>query len=263
MAKRKRQGISKSTRFEVFKRDSFTCQYCGAKAPEAVLQLDHIDPHSKGGSDEAINLITSCVACNSGKSDRRLSDDTVASKQHAQLAELQERREQLEMMLRWRDGLAALGESEVNAFASAHDRLTPGWSLNENGRKSAGQLIKKFGLVRSLDAVERAAATIIEIKDGKATKDSVDRLLGLTFVMAEPDDVQSLYRLRARIRRRWNYVNDGICIRLLRKLLTLGAPVSQIESECDRLMAERGSSFRWWCTEVEGWISQLGSSSNG
>ena len=47
----KRKTISKKTRFEVFKRDSFKCQYCGASAPEAILVVDHIDPFSKGGAE--------------------------------------------------------------------------------------------------------------------------------------------------------------------------------------------------------------------
>ncbi len=53
----KRKAISKKVRFEVFKRDSFTCQYCGAKAPDVVLNCDHIEPVSKGGTNKLLNLI--------------------------------------------------------------------------------------------------------------------------------------------------------------------------------------------------------------
>lgn len=35
----KRTSIGKKTRFEVFKRDSFTCQYCGQKAPDVILMI--------------------------------------------------------------------------------------------------------------------------------------------------------------------------------------------------------------------------------
>jgi len=35
-------AISKRDRFEVFKRDKFTCQYCGKAAPDVVLHIDHI-----------------------------------------------------------------------------------------------------------------------------------------------------------------------------------------------------------------------------
>ena len=58
--KRKRKQLSKTLRFEVFKRDSFKCQYCGKSAPEVTLEVDHIIPVAKGGSNEIFNLITSC-----------------------------------------------------------------------------------------------------------------------------------------------------------------------------------------------------------
>ncbi|WP_446008353.1 HNH endonuclease [Candidatus Electrothrix sp.] len=59
-----RKSLSKKLRFEVFKRDSFTCQYCGKVAPNVILEVDHIEPVSKGGSNELLNLITSCYDCN-------------------------------------------------------------------------------------------------------------------------------------------------------------------------------------------------------
>lgn len=56
-------------RFSIFKRDSFTCQYCGRKAPDVVLQIDHIHPKSKGGLNKAENYRTACFECNIGKGD--------------------------------------------------------------------------------------------------------------------------------------------------------------------------------------------------
>lgn len=67
-----RKPISKKLRFEVFKRDSFICQYCGKSAPSVVLEVDHIEPVSKGGTNDILNLVTSCFDCNNGR--RRLSD---------------------------------------------------------------------------------------------------------------------------------------------------------------------------------------------
>jgi len=55
-----REQISKKLRFEVFKRDSFTCQYCGRKAPEIVLNCDHVTPVAEGGTTDILNLVTSC-----------------------------------------------------------------------------------------------------------------------------------------------------------------------------------------------------------
>ena len=54
-------------RWQVFARDKFTCQYCGMKAPDTTLEVDHKNPISDGGSWEMDNLITACSACNRGK----------------------------------------------------------------------------------------------------------------------------------------------------------------------------------------------------
>lgn len=60
--------MNRGTRFRIFMRDGFTCQYCGAKAPATELHVDHRFPRSKGGKDTDDNLVTACIACNSGKS---------------------------------------------------------------------------------------------------------------------------------------------------------------------------------------------------
>ena len=63
--------LSKSVRFNVLKRDNHTCQSCGARALDgAILEVDHIVPRSKGGSNDESNLQTLCSHCNSGKSDK-------------------------------------------------------------------------------------------------------------------------------------------------------------------------------------------------
>ena len=58
-------------RFNILKRDNFTCQYCGRNAinDNIKIHLEHIIPVSKGGRDEYNNLITSCEECNGGKLD--------------------------------------------------------------------------------------------------------------------------------------------------------------------------------------------------
>lgn len=66
--KMKRKAISLKVRFEVFKRDKFTCQYCGARAPHARLEIDHRVPVCDGGGDEIDNLTAACQPCNAGKS---------------------------------------------------------------------------------------------------------------------------------------------------------------------------------------------------
>lgn len=54
-------------RYAILERDKFTCQYCGRRAPGVALEVDHIVPLSKGGSDEPSNLVTTCFECNNQK----------------------------------------------------------------------------------------------------------------------------------------------------------------------------------------------------
>ena len=71
-SKPKRKAISTKTRFEVFKRDGFTCQYCGATPPGVLLQVDHILAVAEGGSHTMDNFVTACQPCNAGKGARNL-----------------------------------------------------------------------------------------------------------------------------------------------------------------------------------------------
>ena len=66
-------ALSKKRRLDVFKRDSFQCAYCGKTPPNVVLEVDHIIPKSKSGSDDIDNLITSCFDCNRSKKIGRAS----------------------------------------------------------------------------------------------------------------------------------------------------------------------------------------------
>lgn len=85
-------AVSKRTRFDVFKRDKFACQYCGRCPPAVVLEIDHVTPRASGGGDDEDNLLASCFDCNRGKSDRHLTD--VPSSVTDKLAIAKERAEQ-------------------------------------------------------------------------------------------------------------------------------------------------------------------------
>lgn len=56
----------------IFLRDSYKCQYCGAE-PEKV-NLDHIHPVSRGGKTTWENVVTSCLPCNDRKADKLLHE---------------------------------------------------------------------------------------------------------------------------------------------------------------------------------------------
>lgn len=86
-------AISKKIRFEVFKRDGFRCSYCGKEPPQVVLEVDHIDPKSKGGKDDINNLLTACFDCNRGK--KNIPLDKIPHQLQDNLEILREKEEQL------------------------------------------------------------------------------------------------------------------------------------------------------------------------
>ena len=55
------------TRYNVFLRDRFTCQYCGTALPTARLTFDHVVPRALGGSTCWQNVVTACGPCNARK----------------------------------------------------------------------------------------------------------------------------------------------------------------------------------------------------
>lgn len=60
----RRNPIPVALRHEVFLRDGYRCQECGATKEEIRLEPDHIIPVSQGGTDELHNLQTLCIICN-------------------------------------------------------------------------------------------------------------------------------------------------------------------------------------------------------
>lgn len=62
--------ISRGVRYEVMVRDGLACRYCGRRPPEVVLEVDHVMPKSRGGTNARENLVTACFDCNRGKSDK-------------------------------------------------------------------------------------------------------------------------------------------------------------------------------------------------
>jgi len=58
----------KLTRHEVFRRDGYTCQYCGRQTRQ--LTLDHVVPRYKGGKHVWENVVSACIPCNGRKAGR-------------------------------------------------------------------------------------------------------------------------------------------------------------------------------------------------
>ena len=58
------------TRYNVFLRDEWHCQYCGVQERTSELTFDHVVPRSRGGQSEWENIVMACVECNSRKANR-------------------------------------------------------------------------------------------------------------------------------------------------------------------------------------------------
>ena len=65
--------VSGTIRYEVLKRAKSRCELCGVSHEVKALEIDHIIPRSKGGSDDISNFQALCYSCNASKGDR---DDT-------------------------------------------------------------------------------------------------------------------------------------------------------------------------------------------
>lgn len=210
MAKPNRPSLSKRTRFEVFKRDSFKCQYCGQSAPDVLLHVDHIKPVVDGGLSEITNLVTACVACNLGKSKIPLSDHSAVAKAKRQLDELQERREQIEMVMEWQQGLLDLESLAVEQAANYWKECCPGFYLNQKGLGNLRKRIAKFGLKEVLSAMREASTSYCRSGpdglDPASVEIAIDKVGAICQVRqssgGDEEEIQ-LYRIRGLVR--WKF----------------------------------------------------------
>ena len=168
-----RKYISKKLRFEVFKRDNFTCQYCGRMSPDVILQVDHIKPVKEGGTNDVLNLVTSCVDCNLGKGAKLLSDDSSVKKQQAQLKLLGEKREQLEMVLQWKNELQQMQDKEVNTIVQYVEDKTQ-ILFNPAGKEFIRKIIKKYGFSEAYDSAVIAVSNYFTSPDSESFNRAVN-----------------------------------------------------------------------------------------
>lgn len=247
-----RKALSKKLRFEVFKRDSFQCQYCGSAAPQVILHVDHIEPVAKGGTNEIANLITSCATCNSGKSDRCLSDDTAVARSKKQLDDLQERREQIELMMEWQKGLRHIDNDLVNSLANYWNELTPGWSVNTRGKMTIKKLTLKFSVDEICRAMDAAAIQYLQMKDdGNADNvgDAFSKIGGICRINRESKanpDIKDLFYIRGILRKRIaGYFDEPRALQWLKNARSWGVEIDDM-----RAMAKQVSNWTQFRTQL-------------
>lgn len=149
-----RKPIPKRIRFEVFKRDSFTCQYCGAHPPGVILHVDHIVAVASGGENEIDNLITSCEPCNAGKGAVPL--DRVPQNLADKAANIEEMEAQIagySEVIRQR-GLRV--NADVDRVDAVFKRASPGWQLSQSARRSVARFLERLTVYDLIEAMEIA-----------------------------------------------------------------------------------------------------------
>jgi hypothetical protein len=254
-----RTTISKKLRFEVFKRDSFTCQYCGQQAPNVILHLDHIVPIAAGGSTDILNLRTACVACNSGKGARQLSEQAVLSKQVDQLVELQERREQIEMMIRWRDELLRLSEETLQTVV---EKIVErgGWQLNENGLANIRKWLKRCDAGSLLRAADEAFDCYLRYEDGEPTAESwnlafskIPSFVSIMQQEAEKPYIGRLLYIQGIVRKRFKRPYYD-CIDYLEHLYLCGMTVEELERRAKRMRLGHIEDF---VGPLDEWLAEI------
>ncbi|WP_063850829.1 HNH endonuclease [Flammeovirga sp. SJP92] len=264
-----RVTLTKKTRFEVFKRDKFQCQYCGKSAPDVVLNVDHIDPVSKGGTNDIINLITSCFDCNQGKKARLLSDDTIVQKQRKQLVLLEERREQLTLMFEWKKSLNEFDSEKVQMLTDYFNTFIQPHSLNEIAFKSLEKLTRKFTIEDIIEAIDIAINKYIQENDeGEITSESVQNAfnkIGGICVLKNRGEVEiKLAYIRGIGENRFNYFDkrrasillNNYVKALMNKGWSEGEIIKDLEEE---LIPKTIECKNWtqWKQLLEGWINSV------
>lgn len=253
-----RKALSKKTRFEVFKRDSFTCQYCGSMAPDVVLNVDHIIPVAKGGDNHLLNLTTACFSCNSGKKDRSLSDNTIVKKQISQLSEINEKRLQIEMLSKWRSSLLKL-ENEtleevrdlVDTYLSPVNRTVADEYLNTDLKRS----LKKYGFSNLCEAIDKSATQYLKNLKSKDDRNKFLEMIPKICYWQQKEienPIESkLRKLSYNAKYYWSFVrqrdlfiklqelnDDGLSVEELEKILKISKNYYDFEERCIDLLGE-------------------------
>ena len=231
-----RKAISKKLRFEVFKRDPFTCQYCGKSAPDVILHVDHILPVKEGGKNDITNLVCSCESCNMGKGAIKLSDDSAVKKEKKQLDELNEKREQLELMMKWKKGLLAMDDKQFNLISEEFKRCVNGYHLTNNMKPKIKQWIKKFGFEKVFDVIAISCNQYLKIdKEENVTEESANKALSyipkICYYQAKQNgNVDSqLFYLRGIMRNRFAYCDEQKAIIILKDLYKRGIQIDELK----------------------------------
>ena len=154
----KRKSTSKRLRFDVFKRDNFECQYCGAKPPKVPLEIDHIVPVSKDGMTTIDNLVTACFDCNRGKANIELDNipqslsETMERRKLAQLQYVEYKK-----ILKKEKVLIA---ADILCVEIIYNNAFEDFVFTDRFKITVKNFIQKLGVEETIDSMEKACNKI-------------------------------------------------------------------------------------------------------
>lgn len=153
-----RKPVSKKTRFEVFKRDNFTCQYCSQKPPKVPLEIDHIIPVVSGGDNSMVNLITACFDCNRGKGARELTLMPVSTVEKIELMKVAQ--QQYKEFKKIVAAQKKLMEDAIDEVDNVYNLHFPEWTLSVRFRSQVKRFIEYLGPEECVECMEIACSRI-------------------------------------------------------------------------------------------------------
>lgn len=194
-----------------------------------------------------MNLVTSCESCNGGKSDRQLTDNSVLEKQRQQLQELNVKREQLEMMIQWRDGLKSLKDDVVDIVVVKIEECIDPFTVNDNGRKAIKRWLRIYKIEEILDAIELAA-------DKKLTQELTPEVTGAFFdyipriaaTKRKPPEEQRILYIRGILKNRI-YINQNHVMSYLKAWVSYGLDLDELTEFAKTV--PNWTTFKEWVSE--------------
>ena len=209
-----------------------------------LLHIDHINPVALGGLNELTNLVTACMPCNLGKRDIPLDEHAAVNKARVQMDELQERREQLELMMQWRESLRDLDQESVERLATYWNAHILGWSVTDSGKRNIKKWTQKFDIEEICTAMDAAATSYLEFDaESKVTPESVgvafDKIVGICRVNKASEkepDLKQLYYIRGILRNRiLGYFDDSKALQYLKNARSWDVEIEEL-SEIARMV---------------------------
>jgi transcriptional regulator with XRE-family HTH domain len=222
-------------------------------SPRTIQRLESDGTHSKEtlmAVAEAFEI--DCKELLQLANERAAGDISSAGNQR--LKDLEAGKDEIELQ----KSLLKVENELIEQLSSYWSELVPDFTLNENGRKKLRKLKNEFEINEIMEAMRIAASSYIQFEDHKPTHDSVEiawnKVGGICRIKrlekTQPN-LSRLYYIRAILKNRLSYLNDGLAIQLMKEAVDRNASIDSLEQ-----LAKQTTSWTAWRTAIENYISE-------